>query len=673
MSPVNPNAPFQNANSQNNSPRKAIRFENTESIQRLFEQFQRKSKAAQEEKASQLKAHFKDRYEKALPYPLNQDDAKLQQQIAKLPDPVKGRILKAAFPNASEDLKQADIAWNSKKPGTAHSLQDLIDYNNAQDAFQLATSFGNDIPTAERGQQLHDGLRLNTPRFFHKILGNNKNDFGPAIHHQDKQQFNLLSKAILTRHWGLASQLLKQGADFLQTDITGARPIDWAGLMGQEKLIEEMCAKLGDRLLPEERECLMKVAQAEGLHASEREELLDIAKKGRMNAEGTKCLENIAERFQKKAAKLKEGETRTAFEDLASQALFVAKRDDLSDMATATKLQHERVSQAAMQMDDSDLGFDFEQSIQQLDDPQLDEQYQQRIEQQFYHGMANLAAGKDFHPKHDYKDDSDPMSRFGDVMEKCSPNAHETILSAAHALIQSGVDPNQNSNFCSKPLWQNENPEILDALLDVGADLNKPPHEDADPLLVHHFPSWKHADMTLAKKLVEAGAKINVKGPHGEYPLLNASWQRSPEYAFYLLEKGAIPDLDAEVDQHRCKPLHWASIVSHQTELVEKLIKHGANINHQPIDAGLYTPLHFATQYSNMNNVKALLRNGADTEVQELRGKTPAKLAWDRLKGSMANAAEAQTTDALIAALRDMSILKAISCQKQIDRQKPAE
>ena len=49
-------------------------------------------------------------------------------------------------------------------------------------------------------------------------------------------------------------------------------------------------------------------------------------------------------------------------------------------------------------------------------------------------------------------------------------------------------------------------------------------------------------DLAEVKKLVEAGAPVDVPGPWGGTALILATWHGTPEVVEYLLEKGADPD-----------------------------------------------------------------------------------------------------------------------------------
>ena len=75
---------------------------------------------------------------------------------------------------------------------------------------------------------------------------------------------------------------------------------------------------------------------------------------------------------------------------------------------------------------------------------------------------------------------------------------------------------------------------------------------------------------------------------------------------------------------------HGASLLSHacskeNTEIVELLIKYGADVNHKS-DSG-NTVLHYLCKYNRFESAKILLKHGADLSIKGQYNETPYEIA----------------------------------------------
>ncbi len=87
------------------------------------------------------------------------------------------------------------------------------------------------------------------------------------------------------------------------------------------------------------------------------------------------------------------------------------------------------------------------------------------------------------------------------------------------------------------------------------------------------------------------------------------------------LEKGGNPNL---------KVSHGASLLNHacskeNTEIVELLIKYGADVHHKS-DSG-NTVLHYLCKYNCFKSAEILLKHGADTSIKGQYNETPYEIA----------------------------------------------
>ena len=110
------------------------------------------------------------------------------------------------------------------------------------------------------------------------------------------------------------------------------------------------------------------------------------------------------------------------------------------------------------------------------------------------------------------------------------------------------------------------------------------------------------------------------------------------ENVSYDIEKGnndklikLLSELDIDSsDIYLRTPLIWAAFYNN-TELLDWLIKNGANIDHQ--DRNGYSALHFAGQQNSFDSAKLLLDNGANINLKDKHGNPPIWTAIFNSKG----------------------------------------
>jgi ankyrin repeat protein len=85
----------------------------------------------------------------------------------------------------------------------------------------------------------------------------------------------------------------------------------------------------------------------------------------------------------------------------------------------------------------------------------------------------------------------------------------------------------------------NSNPEVVQALIDGGADVSTRDDAGRTPLM---FAAWRNGNPEMARTLVEAGAQVSAETEAGETPLILAAARTSaPEVVQALLAAGAGP------------------------------------------------------------------------------------------------------------------------------------
>lgn len=135
-------------------------------------------------------------------------------------------------------------------------------------------------------------------------------------------------------------------------------------------------------------------------------------------------------------------------------------------------------------------------------------------------------------------------------------------------------------------------------------------------------------DLDYAKKIIKAGADVNLFNPDGISPLHAAVIQKKFEIAKLLLDNGANPDIQ---DSGGDTPLMLA-VVNEQTDFADLLARKGADVNHMRSSG--WAPIHNAVYWNNTEIARILLKNGAHANELSARtfrtfpaGTTPLQIA----------------------------------------------
>ena len=186
---------------------------------------------------------------------------------------------------------------------------------------------------------------------------------------------------------------------------------------------------------------------------------------------------------------------------------------------------------------------------------------------------------------------------------------------AVAELIRAKADPNGFTPYHS-PLIVSAlgDAPTLKALLEGGADANRPDRDGTSPLLQ----AVMHEAQPAVELLLAHKADPNVGRPQYRWtPLHEAAQRGSKAIAEVLLKAGA--DVNAKADDG-WTPLY--SAVSHkQREVAELLLANHADPNAKN-NAG-QTPLHLAVQSGQRELAELLLANKADPNERDNRGRTP--------------------------------------------------
>ncbi|CAJ0574280.1 unnamed protein product, partial [Mesorhabditis spiculigera] len=120
-------------------------------------------------------------------------------------------------------------------------------------------------------------------------------------------------------------------------------------------------------------------------------------------------------------------------------------------------------------------------------------------------------------------------------------------------------------------------------------------------------------------------ARVHKKNTRGETPLHLAARKGDTEACSRMLDEATEADWVNVADYAGWTALHEACVQS-RFETAEMLIRRGANVNQSSLEE-LTTPLHDAAGSGHTSIVWLLLKNGAERNVQDSRGKLPIHLA----------------------------------------------
>lgn len=149
---------------------------------------------------------------------------------------------------------------------------------------------------------------------------------------------------------------------------------------------------------------------------------------------------------------------------------------------------------------------------------------------------------------------------------------------------------------------QNGNVSVIEALVELGADVNAPNNNSFTPVLV----AAQYGHVEAIRVFAKFGGDVNFPNNDGITPIYIAAQNGHVEAIKALVKLGAnvnTPNSDGAT------PL-FVGVQSGHVEVVKALPKLGANVN-TPANNGA-TPVHIAAHNGNTKVIKALYKLGAD-------------------------------------------------------------
>ena len=134
-----------------------------------------------------------------------------------------------------------------------------------------------------------------------------------------------------------------------------------------------------------------------------------------------------------------------------------------------------------------------------------------------------------------------------------------------------------------------------------------------------HWAAWNNENPDIINALIQSGADINAKSKNGGTPLhWAAENNENPDIIAALIQAGA--DINAKINNGGT-PLHRAALRNENLDIITALIQAGANINAKSKSGN--TPLHRAAlRNENLDIITALIQAGSDIHAKNKDGYT---------------------------------------------------
>lgn len=206
------------------------------------------------------------------------------------------------------------------------------------------------------------------------------------------------------------------------------------------------------------------------------------------------------------------------------------------------------------------------------------------------------------------------VSNNSTPLEAAISRGHET---AAIYLVEKGADIKLKNENGLTPLHKAAQYGLIDlmaVLISNNADCDSTSKYGSTPI----FFAVERGTLPAVELLIKAGANLNARDSSNTTPLMSAIFSDQFEIADYLMTKH--PSTLSVLNINEKNKLLIASAEKGNVEIIEKLIKNGADINAAGTSGD--TALHSAVIRANLKAVNALIKSGADVNRRNNKGRT---------------------------------------------------
>jgi ankyrin repeat protein len=217
--------------------------------------------------------------------------------------------------------------------------------------------------------------------------------------------------------------------------------------------------------------------------------------------------------------------------------------------------------------------------------------------------------------------------------------AQKGEASKVKSLLASGADPNASDpegNTALQFAAASGKLNVVEQLIASGANVH---------MRDRHGSTALHAaaidrDVRFAELLLAAGADVNARTLRNVTPLMASigSPYSDSKMSLALIRAGA----DVNIADSDGVTALWTAATTGSEEVIEELLKRGADPNVQPRSLGYpgYTPLHMASVNGATKTVQLLLKFGADPHIRNDEGQTPldvTNVKFDQVRQILSN------------------------------------
>lgn len=230
-----------------------------------------------------------------------------------------------------------------------------------------------------------------------------------------------------------------------------------------------------------------------------------------------------------------------------------------------------------------------------------------------------------------WADDKEKVKR---ILEKCSAKDVNSLTSSSVLYFR----VSESMNFYPlQEACRMGNPEIVQLLLDAGADVNvTDPSIHSTPLICALKSSSGERRFEIAEMLIERGADINVTDDRGDSPLkcvtvigiyaTSEMKEKGGELFIYLVEACETIEIDEPYNDYNL--IEYASY--HNNIIAVQYLLENGDFGINDTTGNGRTILHVAAQAGELEMCTYLLENGADKEMKDSEGKRAYDYALEK-------------------------------------------
>ena len=226
------------------------------------------------------------------------------------------------------------------------------------------------------------------------------------------------------------------------------------------------------------------------------------------------------------------------------------------------------------------------------------------------------------------------LSALSMALAACTSAPHKLYKNLIVTLLDKGADVNTKDDYgtpllhAAQAACETQASDVFRLLLARGADITVRTNYGHTVLMqVLGFSGTKpDTEMDMVQALIEKGANLLEKDPHGDTALALAACGRAPEIVKLLLDHG--DDVNG-VDEYGLTPLLWACSRQASTSVIKALLERGADAKVK--DKEGQSALAMASERGRPEVIRLLLDRGAEVDVRGKYQETPLMQAANHL------------------------------------------